>query len=740
MQKPHISFPSEEYLKRKKRRTVKITLLVFIALVSLTSIEAYIIQQNVSSPISNNIIVFALFNIIIILLCVLVLLILRNLIKLNFERRSGIIGAKFQTKLVLAFVTLALVPSVLLFLTASKLFTYSIDSWFNVQVETSLKESLHVAQSYYKNHEKKSIYFAEKLSEVIIDKNLLAEENLKTLFDFVRKKRIEYGVDAIKIFKKDTVVVEIFNPELQATIYSNDFSELVKEGFKKNTTSELRSFQQAYMIAGISPVLIPEEQKVQGVVLTAYYIPKSMVSRINEIQRIFEEYKQQKLLKHPVKAGYILTFLMITLLILFSAIWFGFYLAKGITGPIQKLAEGTKAIAAGNLSFKIDVKANDEIGILVDSFNQMADNLRQGEIKIEATTENLKKTNTELDKHGKYMETVLENIGAGVISFDQSGKITMVNKAAVNILKILSKDFREKYYKEVFERSLLKPVRSLIKKMNKKGVDSIEEQINVTVEGVTLTLLTSISILRNSQTDYLGMVIVFEDLTELIRTQKIAAWREAARDFAHEIKNPLTPIQLNTQRLQKKFKENSGDFKKIFEESTKIIVSEVNGMKELLNEFSQFARMPESRPKPNSLHDIIDETVNLYNGLKSNVEIAKQFDPKIRLINIDFEQIKRVFVNIIDNAIDAMNGGGRIEIGTYLDDMNNVVKIKISDYGKGINAEDRVKLFMPYFTTKKRGTGLGLAIASRIVKDHNGSIKAIPNEIKGTTFLIELPV
>ncbi len=564
MQKPHISFPSEEYLKRKKRRTVKITLLVFIALVSLTSIEAYIIQQNVSSPISNNIIVFALFNIIIILLCVLVLLILRNLIKLNFERRSGIIGAKFQTKLVLAFVTLALVPSVLLFLTASKLFTYSIDSWFNVQVETSLKESLHVAQSYYKNHEKNSIYFAEKLSEVITDKNLLAEENLKTLFDFVRKKRIEYGVDAIKIFKKDTVVVEIFNPELQATIYSNDFSELVKEGFKKNTTSELRSFQQAYMIAGISPVLIPEEQKVQGVVLTAYYIPKSMVSRINEIQRIFEEYKQQKLLKHPVKAGYILTFLMITLLILFSAIWFGFYLAKGITGPIQKLAEGTKAIAAGNLSFKIDVKANDEIGILVDSFNQTADNLRQGEIKIEATTENLKKTNTELDKHGKYMETVLENIGAGVISFDQAGKITMVNKAAVNILKILSKDFREKYYKEVFERSLLKPVRSLIKKMNKKGVDSIEEQINVTVEGVTLTLLTSISILRNSQTDYLGMVIVFEDLTELIRTQKIAAWREAARDFAHEIKNPLTPIQLNTQRLQKKFKEKGRKILKMF--------------------------------------------------------------------------------------------------------------------------------------------------------------------------------
>ncbi|MDP7580429.1 MAG: ATP-binding protein [Nitrospinota bacterium] len=740
MQKPHATFPSEEYLRRKKRRIIKIAISVFILLVLLTFIETFIMQQHTPSPLLNNVIVFALFNIIIILLCALVLLIFRNLVKLYSERRSGIIGAKFQTKLVLAFLTLALVPSALLFLVASKLFTYSIDNWFNVQVETSLKESLHVAQSYYKNHENNSIYFSEKLSEIVTEKNLLAEENLKTLFDFVRNKRIEYGVDAIKIFKKDIVVVEIFNPKLQETIQLNDFSELVNEGLKKNATSELRSFQQAYMIAGISPVLTPQDQSVQGVVLTAYYIPKSMISKINEIQRIFEEYKQQKLLKYPVKAGYITTFLMITLLILFSAIWFGFYLARGITDPIQELAEGTKAIAAGNLSIKIDVKANDEIGILVDSFNQMSDNLRQGKIKIEATTDNLKKINTELDKHGKYMETVLENIGAGVISFDRAGKITTVNKAAVNILKIPSKDLSEKYYKEIFKKALLKPVRSLIKKMNKKGLDSIEEQINVTVRGVTLTLLTSISVLRNRQNDYLGMVIVFEDLTELIRTQKIAAWREAARDFAHEIKNPLTPIQLNTQRIQKKFKEKSRDFNKVFKESTKIIVSEVNGMKELLNEFSQFARMPESRPKPYLLHDIIDETVNLYNGVKSNVEITKQFDPKIRLINIDYEQIKRVFVNIIDNAIDAMNGGGRIEIGTYLDEMHDTVKVKISDCGEGINTEDKVKLFIPYFTTKKRGTGLGLAIANRILKDHNGTIKAIPNKVKGTTFLIELPV
>lgn len=740
MQKPQANFPSEEYLKRRKRRTVKIIFLVFTAFILLTAIEAYIQQKSVPSPLSNNIIVFGLFNVVIILLCVLVLLICRNLIKLYFERRSSASGAKFQTKLVLSFVTLALVPSALLFIVASELFSYSIDSWFNVQVETSLKQSLIVAQSYYKKHEKNSILFARKLGQIVSRKDLLAEKNHDALFNLARKKRIEYGVDAIKISTKNKAIVEIFNPEIQGTIFLDDFSELVQKGFNKITTSELRFVNQTYMIVGVSPVLSENNPEVQGVVLIAYYIPRSMISRINEIQRIFEDYKEQKLLKNPVKAGYISTFLMITLLILFSATWFGFYLARGITVPIQELAEGTKAIAEGNLEFKIDVKANDEIGVLVDSFNRMADNLRQGKIKIENATEKLKKTNIELDKHGKYMEAVLENIGAGVISIDQTGKITMINKAAVNILKIPVKDYSETNYKEFFEMSLLEPVRSLVKKMSRDRMESIEKEINVTVEGATLTLLTSVSVLKNNQDNYLGLVFVFDDLTELIRTQKIAAWREAARDFAHEIKNPLTPIQLSTQRLQKKFRENASDFKKVFEESTETIVSEVNGMKELLNEFSKFARMPESSPRPCSLHDIIDDTIKLYNGVKRNVKIVKLFDPKIKLINIDNEQIKRVLVNLIDNAIDAMNGGGQIEIGTYLDDSKGRVKVKISDCGEGIKPEDHVKLFVPYFTTKKRGTGLGLAIANRIVKDHNGVIKAIPNKSKGTTFLIELPV
>lgn len=740
MLQPQINFPSEEYLRRKKRRTIKITVVVFIALIFLTSIETYIQQQRLPSSLSNSIIVFALFNIIIILLCVLLLLISRNLVKLYFERKSNKIGAKFQTKLVLSFVTLSLVPCALLFFVASELFSYSIDNWFNIQVETSLKESLYVAQSYYKNYEKKSISFAKKLAQTIARKNLLTDENEEALFDFIWKKRSDYGMDAIKVFNQDKAIVELFNPELRGTMFLDDFSNLVQEGFNKVTKSEFRLINRAYIVIGMTPILSNSTKKVQGVVLVAYFIPKNMISKINEIRKIFEGYKQQKLLKAPVKAGYIMTFLMITLLILFSAIWFGFYLARGITVPIQELAEGTKAIANGNLDFKIDIKANDEIGILVDSFNQMADNLHLSKLKFEATAENLKNSNLELDKHGKFLEAVMDNVDTGVISIDQTGKITMINRAAINILKIPVGNYREKYYKVVFEASHLNAIRTLIKKMSKSHMERIEEQIEVTVENSALTLLTRIHVLNNYLNNYIGMVIAFDDLTELIRTQKIAAWREVARDIAHEIKNPLTPILLNTQRLQKKFENNSPDFNAVFKESTKIIISEVNGMEKLLNEFSKFARMPESRPKPNPLHDIIDEVVTLYNGAKGNVIIVRNYDKKIKLINIDYEQIKRVFINLIDNAIDAMNGGGRIEIGTYLDNVNNAVQIKITDRGKGIDAKVQKKLFLPYFTTKKRGTGLGLAIANRIVTDHNGSIKVIPNETRGTTFLIELRV
>ncbi len=735
-------YPSEEYLQKKKRRTRRIIISIIFLFIVLTVIETYI--QQVKVPfIANVTVVFALFNIIIILLMVLILLILRNLIKLYFERKSKIIGAKFRTKLIIAFVTLSLVPSILLFIVASKLFTYSIDNWFNIHIEKSLRGSLEVAQDYYHTSEEHALFFAGQMSIAISNKRMLDKENEHYLRNTVRKKQREYGIGSFMIFSKEAkkVAEAMDNSSISKDILIPDLPELLDRVLKGEKITKIRSMDRGKLILGMVPVLnLRDKESIVGAVLVANYIPKTLVSKIEEIKRDFEDYKQQNLLKYPVKTGYIFTFLMITLLILFSAIWFGLYLAKGITVPIQELAVGTRAIAQGNLDFKIDVKADDEIGILVDAFNQMTDNLRKSMVEIEKTSEDLKRTNIEMDRRRGYIETVLENIGTGVISIDNNGKILMINKAALEILDLSAKDIKGRSYRHIFESSHLDSVRSIIKNISKDNKESIEEQLNLMVSGRMLTLLVRATVLRDNNNKYLGMVVVFDDLTEMIKAQKVVAWREVARGIAHEIKNPLTPIQLNTQRLRKKFKERAPDIDNIVDECTKIIIKEVDGLKELVNEFSRFARMPESNPSLNKIHQIIDNVVLLYKGSHKNIKILTKYDPVIDFIRIDAEQIKRVFINLIENSMYAVNGGGVIEIKTFMDASTKTVRIEVSDNGRGIHPKYRDKLFLPYFTTKRKGTGLGLAIANRIIADHNGYIKVKDNLPKGTTFVIELPV
>jgi two-component system nitrogen regulation sensor histidine kinase NtrY len=478
---------------------------------------------------------------------------------------------------------------------------------------------------------------------------------------------------------------------------------------------------------------------IWGYILTLNPALKSSLGKIETIRNTFEDYQQQSFLKLPVSANYYTTFLLITLLILFSAIWLGFYMARGITVPIQQLAEGVRRITEGDLDFKIGARATDEIAILVDSFNTMTRQLNEGRINIQHANENLKLTNIELDRRRNYIETILDNIGAGVISVDKRGNITTFNKAAEKILNLKSKNIFGSSYHNAFPSSYYQTIRKLSKIMTAQNKDSIEEQIELRVEDNNLTLLINIQILRGTIQQYGGLVIVFEDLTKLMKTQKIAAWKEVAQGIAHEIKNPLTPIQLNTQRLKKKYHENREDFDRVFDESIHIITQEVEGMKELLNEFLRFSRMPTPNPRPTSLHKIIDEILISYSEHEKNLEIKRKFDPNLGKIQIDPEQIRRVFINLFENTTDAIANGGKIQISTRIIQKEKLVRIEFSDDGIGINPADRDKLFLPHFSTKKRGTGLGLAIINRIIVDHNGTIQVKDNYPKGTIFIIDLP-
>ena len=740
--KRQFSQPSEEQLRRrKKRRTQKVIAAIVCALIALTVIENYFLQQKTSTPIANNIAVLAVFNIILILLFVLIVLITRNLVKLYNERKSKIIGSKFQTKLIIAFLILALVPSTLLFITASKLFTLSIGSWFNLQVEQTLQRSMDVARDYYSHLEQGALTRTRKIEGFIINDNLFLQKNRDQLQLLAKEKVDEYELSGLVVYdQQKQIVVAVYNEENSAHS-KTDYLDLLKESIGGEGVSEIRSTSQGTFLAVLAPLKQTLDGKVMvwGYILTLTPIPQNSLGRIEAIRSTFEDYQQQSILKLPVSGSYYITFLLITLLILFSAIWLGFYMARGITIPIQKLAEGTRRIAEGDLDFKIGVLANDEIGILVDSFNKMTNQLNESQQKTRNANDSLKITNTELEQRHYYIQTILENIGAGVVSVDKKGRITTFNKAAEKILEVRADDVFGCSYREAFTPALHGPIRKMTKEMTDQQKGSMEEHIDMKVGEDHLNLLVNIQVLRDPAEKYLGLVIVFDDLTQLIKTQKIAAWKEVAQSIAHEIKNPLTPIQLNTQRLRKKYRENKEDFARVFEESIAIICQEVEGMKDMLNEFQRFSRMPAPNPKPASLHKIIDDVSILYSDHEKKITVKKDFDSDIHLIKVDAEQMRRVFINLFENALDALEENGEINISTRLDQQEKQIQIEFSDNGSGIASEDLNKLFLPHFTTKKRGTGLGLAIVNRIIVDHNGTIQVKGNVPKGTRFVIDLP-
>ncbi|UCD12015.1 MAG: HAMP domain-containing protein [Nitrospinaceae bacterium] len=735
--------PSEDLIRRKNRRARINIAVVVLALIGLTTLENHFLSQQTSAPIANNIAVLAVFNLILILLFILIVLIARNLVKLYHERKSRIIGSRFQTKLIVALLILALVPSTLLFITASKLFTYSIGSWFNLQVEGTLDQSMDVARSFYSYMEKDALDKAKNIEKFITEDELYRQSRRENLTALTRAKVEEYQLAGIVVFDNEKHrVAEELNPGLSLEGIDLDYEDLIRKSINGEGVSEIRAWNQKIFLAVVVPLAETLEEKtfIWGYIVTLTHIPKGTLLKIESIRNTYEDYKQQTFLKLPVSASYYVTFLLITLLILFSAIWLGFYIARGITVPIQELAKGTRRIAGGDLNFKIEYQANDEIGILVDSFNKMTSELSEGRMKVQRAHEHLKQTNMELERRRSYIETILENIGAGVISIDKKGRVTTFNKAAGKILNTHMADVFGTNYKDTFPVTFRNPIRKMIRQMTFQKREYLEEQIELRVEENTLTLLVNIQVLHDIDQKYLGLVIVFEDLTQMIKTQKVAAWREVAQGIAHEIKNPLTPIQLNTQRLRKKFYEDKDDFGRVFEESIDIISQEVEGMKELLSEFQRFSRMPAPNPKPASLHKIIDDVAILYTDLdRGDITIEKNYDARITQLNLDTEQIRRVFINLFENAVDAVGESGRIAITTRLHPEKHLAEIEFSDNGSGVSAADMNKLFLPHFTTKKRGTGLGLAIVNRIIVDHEGSIQVRGNQPRGTVFTLTLP-
>ena len=669
-------------------------------------------------------------------LVVLTLLLSRNLIKAYFERRHNLFGSGFRTKLIAAFIGFSLVPTVLLAVMASEVINEVMDVWFNDRIEQVLKDSEELSRMYHEGHAVLAIQSARAISREIFREDFLQPDHREFLTAAMARKRAEFNLTGVEVFSsKLELLVRTTAPEATDRRFHLPVGQLVRRVL--DSQEEVTSVQIAQagrlILAAVPVASNADPGGIDGVVVVNTYVSESILAKMQGIAKQYTDYRQMKAMENPIKAGAYLFVGVITVLLLFSATWFGFYVARIITVPIQKLAEGTKAVAGGDLDVRIDVKATDEIGKLIESFNLMTEDLSNSKFELE-------KSNVEADRRRVYTEAVVDTIASGVMSLDTRDVIATFNHSAERILGVSGDDVRGRLAFDVFKSHQFPLFQEAYDRIVHDQQDSLTLEGQMEVQGKLLTMGLNLSRMRNEPGEDLGFVFVFDDRTELIKAQKTAAWQEVAQRVAHEIRNPLTPIQLAAQRLRKKFFERSADFQAIFDQSTNVIVNEVGSLKRLVDEFSKFARMPAPHMVKESLHDVIEKVSALYRGGHHDVEFVPDFDSSVPDINIDREQMRRVFVNLFDNAIQAMKQKGRIWVSTKMDWKQQRVRVTVADEGPGLPQEDQRKLFVPYFSRKRTGTGLGLAIVHRIVTDHNGTIQASNRHPQGALFIIELPV
>ena len=720
----------------KKRRRERVIIVAVGVLAIIFTVIASNIFTDEGMPVLANIFVYGLYMIFIILILLLFFLIVRNVVKLFYEHRRGVIGSRLRTKLVTAFVGLSLVPTVLLFLFAVNFLSYGLEFWFNVKTGEALNKSLEVAQIYYQQAAEQAKFNARQISADITRNRLYERERNEYLINFIKQRQTNSKLGMVETFfdfqLQNTVFPDIQNPDLTPLMLAPKMLEDIYSGKEVSTVDTSKDGE---IIVGIAPVFsqaIPSE--VIGRISVSYSVPKGFVDKLRSIADASQQYGQINILKNPIKFSYILTMSIVTLIIIFLATWFGLTLASGITGPIQNLAKATNKITEGDLDIQIDVEADDEIGLLVKSFNKMTRDLKRSK-------GGLMEANISLEERRKYIETILRNVSAGIISLDKNGKITTINHAAEKMLDIKTENVLNENFRDLMMPEHLELAEEFLKEINDSNEGMLQKPVELMLKNRSLTVLLTITTIRDEEDNDTGMVVMFEDMTQLQRAERAAAWREVARRMAHEIKNPLTPVQLSAQRLQKKYGDKLGEEGSVFKECTKTIIDQVEVLKNLVNEFSRYSRMPVTTPKLNDLNQAVANSVMLFQDAHRDISFIFNRSDNLPQFEFDAEQMNRVLINLLDNAVAAIDGkGGNVEITVDYDENLRKTSVAVADDGAGVPASHKGKMFDPYFSTKKSGTGLGLAIVNSIISDHHGQVSVSDNYPKGTIVSFQLPI
>ncbi len=728
-----------EEKRRRKRELILIGLIIPVVALLALGLNRHLYFR-ADFPVSNQILMFILININLLLLLLLIFLVFRNLVKLLYDRKRKVLGAKLRTRLVMAFVLLTLLPTTVLFLFSISFITSSIEFWFNVPVEQALENSLRVGHSMYQRAENESRYLLERIAYQVEKRAMLDGGKTNSLANYIQVVQREFNIDAIEFYDpggdRKTYALR---PQLEDKPFERiTAGDLLKppNDTGVHTVSTTVNDGELFRTIGAVP-FGAAAREAKGFIVIATYIPAELSESMSSIVRGFEEYQQISLLKRPIQTFYYITLSVVALLVVFCAVWLGFYLARTITIPIMRLADGTRRVAEGDLSFALDVQADDEIGSLVDAFNKMTRDLRIGREQLELSAQMLRGQNIEIEARRRYMEIVLQNVSAGVITLDAKGIVTTFNTSAEKMLNLKAADILQKSYKVLLSGPRLNLAEEIMTSLSGTKQSTMEIPLRTSIDGRPRSFLIYINVLKDESGQHMGLVALMDDLTELEKAQRMAAWREVARRIAHEVKNPLTPISLSAQRLKRKYAKEINE--PVFDECTQTIITHCELIRNLVNEFSTFARFPTADPKPCLLAPIIEETVALYKEGHPNVQFQVRMQDALPPMNLDRQQIKQSMINLVDNALSAIRRHGTISIAVSHDPILKLVRIEVADDGVGITNEDKIRLFEPNFSTKKTGMGLGLTIVNSIISDHGGMISVQDNQPQGAKFVIELP-
>jgi two-component system nitrogen regulation sensor histidine kinase NtrY len=719
------------------------TLLLVLLLGALNAFRLSFLRPNSS----GQIFLFTALSVVVFLLFVtLLLLLLRNILKLLADERSRVLGSRLRSRMLIGAVLLSFAPALFMFLFSFLLMNRSIDRWFSQPVAELRDNSTRIALELAHYVSLNARAEAESLARSPSFAQHYEGGDGSQLLDEIRTHRITLQGGFAVIYRDGTPVAQYQSPQpsqpaMIRTWVDDDDGKSVTENFTTAALTAAQRTDEPILIVGNNQYAVGDATiDSGGLVVVGLPMPAGLSTTVEQIRNGASQYWTLYRERRSIRSTYLLLLLLLTTLVFFASSWLALYLSKQITRPVEALADAMNAIGEGQYEQRITISATQELGELVRSFNHMASDLEQSRRLAQSSTSQLSAANLTLESRRKELETILETIPSGVITLDSDCLILQANRAFLDLVTPhQSRNLAGVPLASLFAPEVASELSVLERRAQRMGIASTE--FEMPSPAGTLSLTATISAL-DLGTVKRGSILVIEDVTEFLRAQRQLAWKEVAQRVAHEIKNPLTPIALSAERIRRHMDRNLPESPAVIRRCVDVILSSVESMSTLVDQFAALAQFPAAQPKPSDLNAIIESAVMLFHGRLENITIEQRLARNLPPVMADAQSLKRALANLIDNAAEAMENSllRVLSIETRLSENPAMAELVLSDTGHGLTGEMRERLFLPYVSTKQRGTGLGLAIAAKIVQEHHGAIRAENNSPTGARFILELPL